>query len=535
MSSSLVKSFQKALEAGVPLIGVNTADPGLTIRTLAQSRPASLTRDPYALLQWDVINGLTLTHYEQVLREEARAPETLNSEAVLKGLTADNGGTWMKNLVTTLQKLRAVPENTTIFVHNAHRFLHDTGVMQALWLLRDQFKAGAQTMVMLGPHIKLPQELTYDVLILEDPLPQRDELQSVLNLQYTNARGECPTIPEPTSELLDNAVDAITGLSGFAAEQAIAMAFTTKGLDLVKLWDRKYEAIEQTPGLRIYRGKERFADVGGVSYVKTFLSKIVNGQRPPKATVFMDEIEKVMSGANSQHGDNTGVSQDLHRQLLEFMQNTDATGILMLGAPGTSKSMISKAVGNEAGIPTIELDLGAIKAGQVGASEQNMRQALKIISSISNGDALFLATCNSIDALSPELRRRFRLGTFVFPLPTAEEREAIWNIYVDRYSLDKVPSRLLKEPWTGAEIRQCADIAWRLKISLEDAAQYIVPVAISAKASIDDLYTKADGAFLSASYAGPFRKDRLHDGSTKSAPRQRGRKMHFDSQPAGMA
>ena len=54
---------------------------------------------------------------------------------------------------------------------------------------------------------------------------------------------------------------------------------------------------------------------------------------------------------------------------------------------------------------------------------------------------------------------------------------------------------------------------------LQDAAQYIVPVAISAKASIDDLYTKADGAFLSASYAGPFRKDRLTDAGTMAMPR----------------
>ena len=43
MSSSLVKAFQKALEAGVPLIGVNTADPGLTIRTLAQSIDTGIT------------------------------------------------------------------------------------------------------------------------------------------------------------------------------------------------------------------------------------------------------------------------------------------------------------------------------------------------------------------------------------------------------------------------------------------------------------------------------------------------------------
>ncbi len=46
---------------------------------------------------------------------------------------------------------------------------------------------------------------------------------------------------------------------------------------------------------------------------------------------------------------------------------------------------------------------------------------------------LFIATSNSIASLPPELRRRFTLGTFFFDLPTAEERETIWRIYLKKY------------------------------------------------------------------------------------------------------
>ena len=127
---------------------------------------------------------------------------------------------------------------------------------------------------------------------------------------------------------------------------------------------------------------------------------------------------------NSTHGDNTGVSQELHKQLLEFMQNEDATGIIMVGAPGTSKSMVSKAAGKAAGIPTIQFDLGAVKSSNVGASEHNMRQALNVIGTITNHAPLFLATCNSLQALSPELRRRFRLGTFILRYRLAPEHYA---------------------------------------------------------------------------------------------------------------
>jgi SpoVK/Ycf46/Vps4 family AAA+-type ATPase len=213
------------------------------------------------------------------------------------------------------------------------------------------------------------------------------------------------------------------------------------------------------------------------------------------------------------------------------MQNEDATGIIMVGAPGTSKSMVSKAAGKAAGIPTIQFDLGAVKSSNVGASEHNMRQALNVIGTITNHAPLFLATCNSLQALSPELRRRFRLGTFIFPLPTREERQAIWTIYQRKYQLSDPPGKLLEERWTGAEIRQCCDIAWRLNITLDEAAQYIVPVAVSAKDSITDLYGKAHHAFLCASYPGLFDKDRLDE----AKPQGSGRKMRVVANHHGEA
>lgn len=101
----------------------------------------------------------------------------------------------------------------------------------------------------------------------------------------------------------------------------------------------------------------------------------------------------------------------------------------------------------------------------------------------------------------------------MFPLPTIEERAAIWKIYLKKYELSESADALLEEPFTGAEIRQCADIAWRLNIPLVEAAQYIVPVSISAKTSIEELYSQANGSFLSASYPGPFKKD-LSDSKT---------------------
>ena len=57
--------------------------------------------------------------------------------------------------------------------------------------------------------------------------------------------------------------------------------------------------------------------------------------------------------------------------------------MLLLGVPGTGKSAFAKALGNETGRPTLLLDLGALYGSLVGATEANVRQALKVADAMS--------------------------------------------------------------------------------------------------------------------------------------------------------
>ncbi len=144
-------------------------------------------------------------------------------------------------------------------------------------------------------------------------------------------------------------------------------------------------------------------------------------------------------------------------------------------SPGSAKSATAKATGGTAGIPTIAFDLPAMESSLVGASTERLRTALEIIDAVSQGRMLFIATCNSIASLPPELRRRFTLGTFFFDLPTAEERGTIWKIYLKKYGVSgELPN---DDGWTGAEIKECCRKAHRLGISLTQASRYIVPVS----------------------------------------------------------
>src|SRR5438132_295824 len=295
-------------------------------------------------------------------------------------------------------------------------------------------------------------------------------------------------------------VDALIGLAAFPAEQVLAMSLSKKGLDLDRLWERKCQAVEQTPGLTIWRGGETFDQIGGCENIKRFLAAVLQGREAPRVIVFVDEIEKAFAGTGT---DMSGVKTELTGTMLSWMQDRGADGIIFIGPPGAAKSAVGKAAGAMAGIPTVAFDLSAMQSSLVGGSGERLRAALQVVDAISQGRSLWIATCNSIASLPPELRRRFTLGTFFFDLPTAEERETIWRIYVRKYDVSgDLPD---DEGWTGAEIKECCRKAHRLKMTLAEASRYIVPVSRSAGEQIKALRQMASGKFISASTPGVYR------------------------------
>jgi hypothetical protein len=473
--SEIGKQIKTARRVSAPLVGINTPDPAATIGAVCAGNDLA----DVIVVEWDFIRGL-------------RSISDAGKDWIAK-VTSEFDGT-IGNPVGALTIAAKLEEDGILFIHMAPRWFSEDAFVQAAWNLRDSFKANSRMIVFLGKQITLPMELADDVLIFDEPLPTADELRSIVTQQHKNAD------LKPIAEQCDLAIEALRGLPAFAAEQVTAMSLSKKGIDVNAVWSRKIKVIEQTPGLRVYRGGEDFASIGGCNVIKSFLSKILVGKARPNAIVFIDEIEKMLAG----NGDTSGISQDQLGSILSYMQDTEAAGAIFLGPPGAAKSAIAKAAGNEGGIPTIQLDLGAAKGSLVGQSEQQLRQMLRVVTSVSNGSSLWIATCNQISALPPELRRRFTLGTYFFDLPTAEERQIIWNIWLKRYELCFGVVGFNDDDWTGAEIRQCCDIAWRLGIPLQEAALFVVPVAKSAPEKLTALREQANGRFLSASYSGVF-------------------------------
>lgn len=489
---NLLDQFKAARRSGTPLLAIEAPDPAATIKAIV----AGMSSKDIPFLQWDIVRGLTPVNKNG---DEQLSKFAEGGRAELASLTTNP-----TEMLAMLVKLKG---ESVVFVHNAQRFIDSDSVAQAVWNLRDIFKGCQNTLVLLAPAIVLPSELTHDVLVLGEPLPDDELLGSIADLVHEAVRAALVGIKELTKAERANVVRASRGLSAFSAEQAISMSVTSKGgIDVPELWERRRKMIEQTKGLQVYNGGESFADIGGIARIKEFGGKLFSGEVPPTAIIWVDEIEKAMAGSGSV-GDTSGTSQDQLGVLLNAMNDNEWAGQICIGPPGCAKSLYAKSLGTSHQVPVIKLDLGAMKGSLVGQSEQQIRAAIKIIQAVAGKGAYWVATCNQLSSLKPELRRRFTDGVWYFDLPDETERLTIWALLRKHYNIDRADKQPNDSRWTGADIRNVCSIAYRLRIPLLDAASYITPVATSDPASIDKLQTLASGTFLSASAPGVYRKD----------------------------
>lgn len=483
----LNEQLKRARKAAVPLVAIETPDPAGTIRMIVDVW-SSNGSEP-VVVAWDMV---------RCTRPQTEAADRWAAELGECGVVGYVAGV-------------AGADDAVGIIHGADRLLADDPLFcQALWNARDVAKGKGACIILLGPTIELPASLRHDVVVLDEELPSAERLAAIVrqvDADYREAvKGERAPVPDET---VDRAVEAVLGLSEFEAEQSLAMSLNGGGYNLDEIWARKRKAVSQTRGLSVYRGGERFTDLGGLAPVKGYLSAVMGGRRPPSTIAWIDEVEKTGLSA---HGDMSGVSQDQEGTLLSWMEDRDIFGVMLLGVPGCGKSALCKAMGGEFGRPVIRVDLGAMQGSLVGESQQNVRAALKVVDATSGGnDILVLATSNSVDRLSAAMRSRF-VDTFFFDLPTAEERGPIWRVWLAKYGLPQPSLRLpaseaihvSDEGWVGRNIRRCVDKAWRMDVSLEEAAKSVVAVGKVEAEDIDRLRRQAAGRYLSASMPGVY-------------------------------
>lgn len=484
-----IEEFKSARLAGVPIIIIRAPDfTGVESSILEEYKP-----DP--VLHWDIGRGVV------GLNEAGGEAAALVNQGDPAAITTANP----QEALT--RALSLMPQKSILFFHNAHIMLEskDDGnrlvAIQNIVNCRDPFKNSERTLVLLVPDLKTPPELINDVITLDVALPGEQELAAIVSA--TMEAGQQPPLEE---KALDEAVGAVSGLSGFVTENAVAMSMRREGLDLKALWDRKVSVINSVSGLQVYRTNASFDKLGGLQQIKDYGRMIINGKRKPRLVVLWDELEKSMSGL----GDSNGINADMLAQVLGAMQDYGWDGMLLPGFPGTGKTEYANALGAEAGGLFVKFDVGGTKNSLVGDSEKMIRAAIQALLAMGGENVLWVGTSNSMETLPPELKRRFSYGNFFFDLPTWEEQVPIWDIYTEKFGIADKNWRD-SEGWTGAEIKKVCKLADEFGVPLSQAAQYISPVAKLMGKKVDELRESAAGRYLSASTPGLYQTKRSID------------------------
>jgi SpoVK/Ycf46/Vps4 family AAA+-type ATPase len=484
----LQNDFHRLRCAGTPWCLILTPDYRECMRCLC--RMLAEQDDPPSLWAWDCLQG-----------------HRCLSEASLTGFLGSPDDP-VQAPALLLKKALELPANSVLFfIVPKNDMVEDAAVIQGLANLRNEFKANRRTIVLLGRDTKLPSFLSEDVPVLDDPLPNDGEVKRIIEGLVREFR-ELDGF-DASSEKIERAADLCRGLTRFATEEAISRNLTKQGIDLKGLADIQRRIVEMATdrGLVYERGQETFDDIGGQASFKQFLQGVFSGPRRPRLVVRWDEIDKsVSSAASGTSADNTGVSQDMLKVLLTSMQDNNWLGTILVGAPGTGKTLSSVCTGNTFQVRTLVGDLGAARASLVGESERRIRTMMDIIQAVGGKDVLFLATANRLDTLPPELQRRLNLGIWYFDVPTDKERAAIWSIQTKRFGLEckELPD---DAGWVGSDIRNCCQTAYMLSTSLKEAARWITLVGRTARADIERLRDLAENlGFLSANQPGVYRR-----------------------------
>lgn len=298
-----------------------------------------------------------------------------------------------------------------------------------------------RSLILLQPINYLPAELEKEVHLIRMELPSKDDLKLIFEQVLQDHSRE-------DIEIKDSLIEAALGLTIMEAERAFSLALIEKGdlslAEIPLIIREKEEIIKKSGFLEYYHPSETMQDIGGLDNLKDWLKK----------------RGRAFDAGAKDYG-------------LEAPR-----GIMLLGIPGTGKSLSAKAIGSEWQFPLLRLDMGKVFGGIVGESERNIRSSLQLAETISpsilwideiekglagmdsSGSSdggttsrvlgtfltwlqektkpvFVVATANDISKLPPELLRKGRVDEIFFvDLPNADERKEILKIHLERKNRD---------------------------------------------------------------------------------------------------
>lgn len=264
--------------------------------------------------------------------------------------------------------LEEMKENTKslVVVHGAEQLFSSKGAeFEKLIEILNVFLHKVQTnnyqnttVVFSGIHYDIPAELRDGSMIIENSLPDEPEIEEIIYefIEKNNLK-EFIESQQTDTDLVQN----LKGLSYYEIKQALSFIFYEFGIKVFnskidseitkEIYTIKEQMLKKMGTLSIVETNENIDDIIGLQNLKNYI-----------------QGEKIsFENASTLNANNIDLPK----------------GILILGEPGTGKSMTAKATANALNLKLIKFDMSKIMGKYVGDSEKNITETLKIIEHMS--------------------------------------------------------------------------------------------------------------------------------------------------------
>lgn len=410
-------------------------------------------------------------------------------------------------------------ERAVYVLHDLHAWL-DPVIKRTLRTLSRTLQASPpnemRSIILVSPmSAEVPRDIP-ELTVIDYPLPDRAEVTQILDDVIGSLPSELRDSAAPNGTR-DRAIDGALGLSALQITNSYSRSLvTSRKVDPGLVAGEKKRVISGIPGVTWYDPDPRGLDaIGGNGELKSWCLQR-RAAFSPKARAYGLPAPK---------------------------------GVMLVGPPGTGKSLASKCIATAFGVPLLRLDIGGLRSKYVGDSEQNVRRALDLAQTVAPcvlwvdeiekalagatgaqgdggvaADALgvllswmqertapvfVVATSNDVRALPPELLRKGRFDEMFFvDIPTTTERAEILAATLKNYSraadaIDLAAVARATAGFVGAEIAALVPDAMFLAfadgerdITTDDlltVARAVVPLSKTAGERIEGLRAWAQG------------------------------------------
>lgn len=363
-----------------------------------------------------------------------------------------------------------IKETAFLIINDVHVFVQDNPpVIRKLKDAAKRIDNGYKTVFMMSPILEIPTEIESDVVLVDVPLPQTEEIERMLGTVISKEKHRESLQAALTDEVKDLFIKGGAGLTSQQMIQAFRKSLTGKSeitsREIDRLFEEKRQIVKKSGLLELTPQDVGFDDLGGFGNLKKWL----------------EARRKIFTRKAREYG------------------LTLPKGVLLMGISGCGKSLCVKAIADFWKVPLLRLDMGRLYDGTKGTPEQCFDKVIKtseasapcvlwideIEAGIANAGqktlggsasrvlANFLtwmqektsqvfvgATANQIELLPPEILRKGRFDElFYVELPADRDRDEIIRIHLSRKNVpanifDFEPLVKVTQGFNGAEIEQ---------------------------------------------------------------------------------